>query len=69
MNTLDGTQMRIAVVDKGEEMVEASGANVPARHFAISGGINRDVWFDRANTLVRVAFAGKDGSSIVYQLR
>ena len=69
LNTLDGTQMRIAVVDKGEEMVEASGANVPARHFAISGGINRDVWFDRANTLVRVAFAGKDGSSIVYQLR
>lgn len=69
LNTLDGTQMRIAVADRGEEMVPASGAKVPAHHYTISGGINRDVWFDRANTLVRVAFAAKDGSSIVYQLR
>lgn len=68
LNTLDGTQMPIAVVDRGEEIVQASGADVPAHHFTISGGINRDVWFDRANTLVRVAFAAKDGSSIVYQL-
>jgi len=69
LNTLDGTQMPIAVVDRGEEIVQASGAEVRAHHFTISGGINRDVWFDRANTLVRVAFAAKDGSSIVYQLR
>ncbi len=69
LNTLTGKQMPITVVDKGEEIVVASGAKVPAHHFTISGGINRDVWFDRANTLVRVAFAAKDGSSIVYQLR
>jgi hypothetical protein len=69
LNTLDGTQMPITVLDRGEEIVQASGAEVPAHHFTISGGINRDVWFDRANTLVRVAFAAKDGSSIVYQLR
>lgn len=69
LNTLDGTQMAVAIVDRGEETVQASGVEVPAHHFTISGGINRDVWFDRANTLVRVAFAAKDGSNIVYQLR
>jgi hypothetical protein len=69
LNTLDGTQMRVAVLDRGEETVQASGAEIPAHHFTISGGINRDVWFDHAYTLVRVAFAAKDGSNIVYQLR
>jgi hypothetical protein len=69
LNTLDGTQMPIAVIDKGEEAVLASGKQVAAHHYTISGGINREVWFDRSNTLVRVEFAGKDGSDIVYQLR
>lgn len=69
LNTLDGTQMRVAVADRGEEMVIASGVEIPAHHYTISGGLNRDVWFDHSNTLVRVAFAGKDGSNIVYELR
>jgi len=69
LNTLDGTQMRVSVQDKGEDMVRAGGAKVPAHHFTISGGLNRDVWFDRSNTLVRVQFAAKDGSTIVYELR
>jgi hypothetical protein len=67
LNTLDGTQMRVSVNDKGEEIVRARRAKVPAHHFTISG--DRDVWFDRGATLVRVQFAGKDGSTIVYDLR
>ncbi len=69
LNTLDGTQMRVSVQDKGEDMVRAGDASVPAHHFTISGGLNRDVWFDRSNRLVRVQFAAKDGSTIVYELR
>jgi hypothetical protein len=69
LNTLDGTQMRVAVADRGEEIVEAHGAQVPAHHFSISGGLNRDVWFDRSKTLVRVQFAAKDGSTVTYVLR
>jgi hypothetical protein len=69
LNTLDGTQMRVSVADRGNETVHAGGADIPAHHYSISGGIDRDVWFDQQNTLVRVAFAAKDGSHIVYQLR
>jgi len=69
LNTLDGTQMRVSVQDKGDDTVRAGDANVPAHHFTISGGVNRDVWFDRSNRLVRVQFAAKDGSTIVYELR
>jgi hypothetical protein len=69
LNTLDGSQMRVAVEDRGDEVVPANGTRVRARHYAISGGLNRDVWFDATNTLVRVQFAAKDGSNIVYELR
>ena len=69
LNTLDGRQMPISVIDQGEEVVHAAGADVAAHHYTISGGLDRDLWFDRTNTLVRVAFAAKDGSHIVYQLR
>lgn len=37
--------------------------------YTIAGGLDRDVWLGKNNTLVRVAFAAKDGSHIVYQLR
>ncbi len=69
LNTLDGTQMRVSVQDKGEDMVGARGTGVLAHHFTISGGLNRDIWFDKNNALVRVQFAAKDGSTIVYELR
>jgi Domain of unknown function (DUF6134) len=69
LNTLNGTQMRVSVADQGEEMVQARGTQVLAHHFTISGGLNRDVWFDASNTLVRVQFAAKDGSTVVYQLK
>ena len=69
LNTLDGTVMRVAVQDEGEDRLTASGREVPAHHYKISGGLDRDLWFDQSNTLVRMQFAGKDGSDIVYQLR
>ncbi|MFA5951766.1 MAG: DUF6134 family protein [Hyphomicrobium sp.] len=69
LNTLDGTVMRISVQDKGIDVVSAAGGRVQAHHYRISGGLDRDVWFDSANTLVRMQFAGKDGSNIVYELR
>jgi Domain of unknown function (DUF6134) len=69
LNTLNGTQMRVSVADRGEEMVPARGTQVLAHHFTISGGLNRDIWFDGSNTLVRVQFAAKDGSTVVYELK
>jgi hypothetical protein len=69
LNTLDGRQMRVNVRDAGEEAVRAKGVKTPAHHYRMSGGLNRELWFDSSNTLVRVAFAADDGSHIVYELQ
>ena len=69
LNTLDGTVMRVSVRDEGEDLLNAGGKNLSAHHYKMSGGLERELWFDKSNTLVRLQFAGKDGSSIVYQLR
>ncbi|HMN38780.1 MAG TPA: DUF6134 family protein [Hyphomicrobium sp.] len=69
LNTLDGHQMRVAVSDQGEDTVKVHGARTAAHHYKISGGLARELWFDRTETLVRVAFAADDGSHIVYELQ
>jgi hypothetical protein len=69
LNTLDGSVMRVSVRDEGEDLLNAGGKNFQAHHYKMSGGLERELWFDKSNTLVRLQFAAKDGSNIVYQLR
>lgn len=69
LNTLDGTLMRVSVQDEGEDLVPTAGGKISAHHYKISGGLDRDVWFDGSNNLVRLRFAAKDGSDIVYVLQ
>jgi len=69
LNILGGSQMRIAVRDLGHETVPVGGRNIPARHCKITGDLERDLWLDARSALARVQFAGKDGSSIVDELK
>lgn len=69
LNTLDGSPMSVAVADLGTETIDAGGKRIPARHYAVSGDLQRDLWYDQRNVLVRVHFKGKDGSDIEYVLR
>ncbi len=66
LNTLDGSRMTIQVADLGTEAVLVKGANIPARHYAITGDLQREVWYDAQNVLVKVRFKAKDGSDIEY---
>ncbi len=66
LNTLDGSRMAIQVADLGTEIVLVKGAKVPARHYAITGDLQREVWYDAQNVLVKVRFKAKDGSDIEY---
>jgi len=68
LNTLDGKIMKIDVKDIGAESVEAGGKNVDAHHFAISGELTRELWFDTDGRLVRMRFPDKTNSEIVYAL-
>lgn len=66
LNTLDGTRMNIAVSDLGPEAVSIKGRGVPARHYSITGDLQRELWYDAQNVLVKVRFKAKDGSDIEY---
>jgi hypothetical protein len=69
LNTLDGREMPISVEDRGIDPVPVHGHAVDARHFVVSGGLDRELWYDHDGVLVKVAFAAKDDSRIEYVLR
>ena len=69
VNTLDGKRMQVSARDMGQDTVKAAGHSTKAHHYKISGNIDRDVWFGPGDMLVRMQFAAKDGSTIVYELQ
>lgn len=69
LNTLDGALMKINVSDFGSEVVEAAGKQISAHHYAVSGQLTRDLWFNDAGDLVRVRFPDKTNTEIVYALK
>ncbi|OHC74168.1 MAG: hypothetical protein A3G18_08270 [Rhodospirillales bacterium RIFCSPLOWO2_12_FULL_58_28] len=68
LNTLHGKHMKVTVDDLGDESVTVKGASVAARHYVINGELERELWFDKAGTLVQVRFKGEDKSEILYVL-
>lgn len=66
MNTIDGKIMNVRVADLGMESISTQGGKVNAHHYLISGGLERDLWYDGKGSLARVAFKGEDGSTIIY---
>lgn len=69
MNTLDGHAMAVRIADLGTEQVSASGRTIAAHHYAMTGDLSRELWYDGSGTLVQVRFKAKDGSDIQYVLR
>lgn len=69
LNTLDGSEMTVTVTEQERQSVPVQGQMVSARHYVVSGGINRELWYDEDNVLVKVAFSAKDDSKIEYVLK
>lgn len=69
LNTLDGSAMAIKVADMGPETLTVKGQAVQTRHYAITGDLQRELWYDGQNVLTKVRFKAKDGSVIEYILR
>ncbi|EWY41867.1 hypothetical protein N825_25035 [Skermanella stibiiresistens SB22] len=68
LNTLVGDAMAVRLIDMGEEVVSVHGAKRPARHYAMTGDLARELWYDAAGSLVKVRFKAKDDSDIQYVL-
>ena len=69
LNTLDGHAMAVRIADLGADQINASGRTVAAHHYAMTGDLSRELWYDGSGTLVQVRFKAKDGSDIQYVLR
>lgn len=69
LNTLDGSLMNISVTDHGQDAIEAAGATVTARHYVLTGDLEREPWYDAKGMLVHIRLAGSDGSVVDYRLR
>jgi hypothetical protein len=68
LNTLDGREMPVSVTEQPGETVQVRGRTVNARHFVVSGRLERELWYDSDGVLVKAAFAAKDNSRIEYVL-
>lgn len=68
LNTIDGSADAIKVNNLGTESVATGAGAVQATHYAVTGGLNRELWYADAK-LVHVRFVAEDGSVIDYALR
>ncbi|MDS9468778.1 DUF6134 family protein [Paracoccus sp. MBLB3053] len=69
LNTIDSSADSVAVRNLGSDSIATGHGKVSATHYAISGGLNRELWFDGKGQLVHVRFAAEDGSTVDYVLR
>ncbi len=69
LNTIDSSTDSVSVREIGPESVATGQGTVRATHYVMSGGLNRELWFDGNGQLVHVRFAADDGSTIDYVLR
>jgi hypothetical protein len=59
---------RITVTDLGVENLSLPEGRVAARHFAVKGDLEREVWYDSKGNLVAAQQVGSDGSLIRQKL-
>lgn len=69
MDTLDGEELKVAVENLGIDEIIVKGTVTPAKHYKISGDLERVIWYDDAGKhLLQVKFKGDDDSIIMYVL-
>lgn len=66
-DTVDGRVKVVRSTLLGSENVPVGKTTVSSRHYAITGEIVRDVWYDTECSLVRIVLPGRDGVPIVFE--
>ena len=65
--TIDARTKVVNSDDLGLAPVEVAGRPVEARHFRLTGQLERDVWYGADCDILRVTFPARDGSLITLQ--
>ncbi len=69
LNTLTGRINEVRIEQRGRELVPTERGPVDATHFAYTGELTTEVWYDDFGRWVRMRFKGSDGSTIEYRCR
>ena len=62
-------ERKVRATDHGIEPIFAGAQSVAARHHAVTGELQRDVWYGLGGQTVKVLFPAKDGSEIAFVMR
>lgn len=65
---VEGRLKRVGTSFVGEEMIDVRGKTIAAKHFAMRGELQREVWYATDFTLVRAAMPSYGGSWVTFQL-
>ena len=69
INTQTGQRIDYRATPLGSETVETADGGRQGEHFAISGDLVKDIWFDAGGRWVSSRFKAPDGSTISYLLK
>ena len=69
LNTLTGRINDVQIVDGDRETVDTERGPIQATHFAYTGDLEKEVWYDDAGRWVKMRFKGTDDSIIDYVCR
>lgn len=64
LDPIKGRSRRISVTDKGEERLRLPDGVVTARRYAITGQVDREVWYGPDGRLLQMRFSAGDNSKI-----
>ncbi len=63
-HTENGQLLKISVTDLGDEQLSTRMGPKLAHHYRLTGGLERDLWFDQNGTPLRYQLRGSDNSLI-----
>jgi hypothetical protein len=69
LNTLTGKINDVRIERRAREQVATERGQVAATHYAYTGDLNTEVWYDDLGRWVKMRFNGPDGSAIEYVCR
>jgi len=65
-NTIKGLKSDVRVEFVGNETLDVNGTILDTKHYAYSGDITAQTWYDKNSRWVKLAFIGSDGNQITY---
>lgn len=67
VNLQNGELLDFTVTPRGTQTVRASGQQVAARKYELTGPAELHLWYDPANVWTKLGAIGRDGSEITYE--